>query len=61
MRLKHLIRVNLTQRSQRGGINGQDTVIALPVVLPVELRGLHRLVIEPVPAQVEDAATASSS
>jgi dienelactone hydrolase len=56
LRYKHLTSVNLTQWSQPGGdIIGQGTVVALPVVLPVEQRSFHRLVIDPVPAPVGDA------
>lgn len=55
LRYKHQTSTNLTAWSQQGGdIIGQGSVITLPVVLPVEQRSFHQLLIDPVPAPVNE-------
>ncbi|MBK8038789.1 MAG: hypothetical protein IPK22_16910 [Verrucomicrobiaceae bacterium] len=55
LRYKHQTSTNLTAWSQAGGdIIGQGTTITLPVVLPLEQRSFHQLLIDPVPAPVND-------
>lgn len=52
---QHKTSVDLVNWTQQGGdITGNGAVVEVPVILPAELRSFHQLVIQPVPAPVND-------
>lgn len=60
LRYRHQTSTDLVQWTQQGAdVIGQGAGISVPVVMPIESRSFHRLVVDPVPAPVSDVLYAS--